>query len=696
MTDKKILEINIDDGEFKKFAEEFDKFKAEVAKVPGAWAEVSKWARQMKSDFETVNKRLNEQKQQQNKKAATGEGYSLDMAWQSISANSRKFYEHIKGSTLSLMKWAGLTSVFSAILGAGGLFGIMRMSQTVSQGRQTAGGLGVSYGEAKAFGTAFGRLGDTAPILSGFYSAMHGAQGRSTLNSVLGPNAGARLRGKDASSAFVEAYPDILRILRSAPPGQLQETIDAYHLGELGITLEKAKSMLGLSADETQEMLGTNADLAKRLNLSPEDQRNYRDFLDQTNRARDEMETHFVCGLAHLAEPLGKVADASAHLFEAFMTGKNSSVPHYMEMLNSGLKWLDEKIKDGHVEQWGAQLKGAVKEFGRLLDEMKTSDPTTGAFGQAPQSAGQGKANRWLNMIRRVITGREAPPQHANLDWAARRGRGSGALPSASAQPGFRSRIPLDPWLSGPEQTRANEMAKSGASQADIVAEVMKMDPGMSHHGAIDVARRAANSGGATDISGQSTFRRKGERINPDYFIMHWTGGRGTPQSVMNTLNQRGLGVHYVMDRNGRIFQTLPEGSRGAHIMRSPNTSASNDNALGMEIIATSDKDYTPEQIEAAAIFARQKAAQYGFPVSHIMGHGEVNPGHKQAAEGLAPASRARSMGANPQLQGGGQRRVEIQHDDSSTHIEAKSSPFGGLPNPTSVNWSAAQPRGAH
>jgi Phage tail lysozyme/N-acetylmuramoyl-L-alanine amidase len=150
-------------------------------------------------------------------------------------------------------------------------------------------------------------------------------------------------------------------------------------------------------------------------------------------------------------------------------------------------------------------------------------------------------------------------------------------------------------------------------------------------------------AGTSQDISASSTYTHKGERITPEGFVVHHTGGRGTPQGVLNTLNQRPLGVQYVMDRSGRIYSTLPEGTRGAHLLPATNGAGlSNQNALGMEIIAKDASDVTDVQKKAAAEFIREKAKQYNFPTSHVYGHGEVNPGHKEADEGLDVAKMVR------------------------------------------------------
>jgi len=146
------------------------------------------------------------------------------------------------------------------------------------------------------------------------------------------------------------------------------------------------------------------------------------------------------------------------------------------------------------------------------------------------------------------------------------------------------------------------------------------------------------------DISSASTYRRKGEPLDQDkYFIIHHTAGRGSAKGVVNTLNTRVLknkagkivcsggclGVQWVVDREGKIYQTLPWGSRGAHILDSA-LGPTNGNSQGVEVVANDDADILP--IQAAAVFKLVKAL--GYSPGQIYGHGEVNPGHKQATEG--------------------------------------------------------------
>ena len=144
------------------------------------------------------------------------------------------------------------------------------------------------------------------------------------------------------------------------------------------------------------------------------------------------------------------------------------------------------------------------------------------------------------------------------------------------------------------------------------------------------------------DISSESQFARKGEPIKSNnFFIIHHTAGRGTAHGVVGVLNARGgLGVQWVVDRDGTIYKTLPSNSIGAHVGSSDSKAyrdrgappgISNANAQGVEVIAKDDADIQmPEQ----GIAVLKIIKHLGYSKDQIFGHGEVNPGSKAATEG--------------------------------------------------------------
>jgi hypothetical protein len=180
----------------------------------------------------------------------------------------------------------------------------------------------------------------------------------------------------------------------------------------------------------------------------------------------------------------------------------------------------------------------------------------------------------------------------------------------------------------------------------------------------------------------------------PDAFIMHHTGSRGTVQGLQSTLSQRRLGVEYAMDRDGNIHQIgqpgaaniMPESKyRQAPILGQGKPFLTNQNIVGMEVIAKDDKDVTPAQRDAARRFIQER-----YPNTPVYGHGEVNPGHKEADEGMTITNAIRNDRANKAAASTGtQERLNVERSTTpgatspysqSAFQPAQVIPFRGAP----------------
>lgn len=143
------------------------------------------------------------------------------------------------------------------------------------------------------------------------------------------------------------------------------------------------------------------------------------------------------------------------------------------------------------------------------------------------------------------------------------------------------------------------------------------------------------------DISHLGQFNW-GKIEKPEGIVIHHTGGRGTPEGIMNVFKQRGLATQYIMDRDGNVHRALPEGAKGRHLKPSEINGLSNSNAIGIEIIAKDDSDLTDAQRASAAKWLAATQSKYNIPAANVFGHGEVNS-HKQRTEGSTIVSAWRA-----------------------------------------------------
>ena len=132
------------------------------------------------------------------------------------------------------------------------------------------------------------------------------------------------------------------------------------------------------------------------------------------------------------------------------------------------------------------------------------------------------------------------------------------------------------------------------------------------------------------DISSQSKF--KGKQFNPEYFILHHTAGRGDAPGIIRTLNCRHykgspnctvLGIQWIIDRDGKLYRSLPQGSKGAHIahQKSGMKMINNSTAEGVEISGKNNDDITIKQCKTALLLIKS----LGYSLSNVYGHGEVS-----------------------------------------------------------------------
>ena len=133
-----------------------------------------------------------------------------------------------------------------------------------------------------------------------------------------------------------------------------------------------------------------------------------------------------------------------------------------------------------------------------------------------------------------------------------------------------------------------------------------------------------------TNISGESKF--KGKQFSPKYFVLHHTGGKGTASDVIRILNCRHyngspkcttLGIQWIIDRDGKLYQSLPKGSKGAHLKAQKDGmgQVTNSTSEGVEIVGLNNNDILIKQCKTALLLIKS----LGHPLSNVYGHGEVS-----------------------------------------------------------------------
>src|SRR5438045_5760921 len=113
---------------------------------------------------------------------------------------------------------------------------------------------------------------------------------------------------------------------------------------------------------------------------------------------------------------------------------------------------------------------------------------------------------------------------------------------------------------------------------------------------------------------------RNGARI--DKIVLHCTEG-----SLASTLEEfqkadgRQVSAHYVIDRNGDIYQMVSDSDRSNHCM------GANQNSIGIEHVGSETDSLAAPQVAASAALIRWLIEQYHIPRTNIFGH-DFAPGY--------------------------------------------------------------------
>jgi N-acetyl-anhydromuramyl-L-alanine amidase AmpD len=124
-------------------------------------------------------------------------------------------------------------------------------------------------------------------------------------------------------------------------------------------------------------------------------------------------------------------------------------------------------------------------------------------------------------------------------------------------------------------------------------------------------------------------------QLTPTMIVLHYTAG-GTWASTRavfaaDTANMGelpGTCAHYVVDKDGTVYQLVPTSVRCRHAI------GLNDQAIGIEMVQEGGTSATwadqqildrPAQVGAALALVRSLRAQFGIPTTSVIGHATAN-----------------------------------------------------------------------
>lgn len=386
MANKSIIDVEVNDEQFRGFLELYDKFHASLVDVPNDWAKVGK---ESKAAFNAIGAALLAQnallmKGLKGQRDVTEETRKASISWEKLSRHTKDAAGNIVGAAKALAKWTGVAGIVSGLLGAGGLWGLDRMGLAVTAGRRSAAGLGVSYGQQQSFGLNFGRYVDPSSVLGSVSTGLFDVTSPeylALLKAGISPGMMAKGNAADVGAALLAKIP---QTFGNTPANQRGIMANALGYSQLGIGAPEINRYLSASPEERERQQREYRENAKGLDLTSPQQRAWNDFTTALERAGKKIENVLVEGLGPLLPGLEKLSDGFAKVFKAFVG--SDTVKHWMDIIGEGLENFAKYIaspkfqKDVEdvakaIGELVTAIVAAAKHIGRLFGEREGKSP---------------------------------------------------------------------------------------------------------------------------------------------------------------------------------------------------------------------------------------------------------------------------------------------------------------------------------
>lgn len=118
---------------------------------------------------------------------------------------------------------------------------------------------------------------------------------------------------------------------------------------------------------------------------------------------------------------------------------------------------------------------------------------------------------------------------------------------------------------------------------------------------------------------------RRGTKVTA--VILHHTGPGGSKAALSwLTSKESGVSAHYVIDRDGKIYQLVKEEDKAWHcgVSALKGVKDCNTFSIGIEIVGNGTEEFTQEQYDSIAFVCKTAKTKYSIDNSMIVGHKDI------------------------------------------------------------------------
>lgn len=386
MAAKSIVEIDVQDEKFQSFLEKFNEYQKALGELPEQWrgavhglGEAAKETERVRDGTEGITKafadgvaaiasvndgldRLNGNLEKATKtqtefnKKSGGARNFLNKA----SKDAKSLAGHIKDATTSLLSWGTVLGLFSGLAGAGGLWGLNRLSGNASSQRFTALGLGTTAGGMNASAVNYQKaLGNPTGTLGAIRDAQLDLSKRWQF----------RAMGVNPDQDPAELLPQMIRSARDifVRNGSTQQGAEAYGLTNY-FTLDDLNRFKNMSDAEIEAMAKQAQKDTQRLQLTDQQLRQWQDFNIQLDRSKVSIGNTFIRGLAPLVPQLSKLSDAFSGAIETVL--KSPELGKWIDGLSDGIRRFGNYLASPEFQKDVEAFMSGVERLGRVIGKV--------------------------------------------------------------------------------------------------------------------------------------------------------------------------------------------------------------------------------------------------------------------------------------------------------------------------------------
>jgi N-acetylmuramoyl-L-alanine amidase len=134
----------------------------------------------------------------------------------------------------------------------------------------------------------------------------------------------------------------------------------------------------------------------------------------------------------------------------------------------------------------------------------------------------------------------------------------------------------------------------------------------------------------------------------PNFVIVHHTSNSTAEQALdVLTNRERKVSAHYLIGRDGKLFQLVDEAARAWHAGESywGGQQDLNSASIGIELDNDGQDRFSDAQIETLLALLADLKSRYNIPTANFLGHADVAPGRKTDPSRLFPWKRLSEQG---------------------------------------------------